>query len=171
MIIIGIDPGLTGGLAVIDSRSGACSVHDLPTTPLEGNGLIRRRIQGRELGLLIRKLQPAGESAAVFLEEVGAMGGKNNSIQSQASLAGTFLGIRCVLDVLQMPARLVRPQTWKRKLKLMREPDEKDGPYKARHLAVARALYPAAADTLARVKDHNRAEALLIAHYGMQEVA
>jgi hypothetical protein len=169
VIVIGIDPGLTGGLATIDSRTGKCSVHDLPTTPLEGNGLIRRRIQGRELGLLIRKLSPAGESVAVFLEQVGAMGGKNNAIQTQASLAGTFLGIRCVLDVLQLNAHLVQPQKWKTHFGLKRIPDEKDSAYKARHVALARTLYPDAPLPLA--KDHNKAEALLIAHYGLKAVA
>lgn len=169
MIIFGIDPGLTGGLAVIDSLSRQCSVHDLPTTPLEGNGLIRRRIQGRELGLLIRKMHPAGEAAIVFLEQVGAMGGKNNAIQIQASLAGTFLGIRCVLDVLQLTTRLVSPQKWKRTYGLTRIEGEKDSAYKARHVTLARELYPDAHLPLA--KDHNKAEALLLAHYGMGQVA
>lgn len=169
MMIFGIDPGLTGGLACIDSRTRACSVHDLPTTPLEGNGLIKRRIQGRALGLLLRSLHPAGEDAVVYLEQVGAMGGKDNSVQSQASLAGTYTGIRCVLDVLQMRQVLVSPQTWKRAFNLMRVKGEKEAAYKGRHLELARRMYPDADLRLAA--HHNRAEAVLIAHFGMLEIA
>lgn len=169
MIIIGIDPGLTGGLAAINSSSGACSVHDLPTTPVEGNGLVRRRIEGYEFGMLLRKQIPAGESVVVVLEQVGAMGGKNNSMQTQASLTGTFLGIRCVLDVLRIKPVLVTPQRWKKHYGFKRLEGEKDSAFKARHVTMARTLYPAAELPLA--KDHNKAEALLIAHFGWKTLA
>ena len=169
MLVIGIDPGLTGGLAAINSRTGECTVHDLPTTPLEGNGMVKRRIQGLEFGMIVRKYIALGEGMAVYLEQVGAMGGKDNAIQTQASLAGTFLGIRCVLDVLRIKPVLVSPQRWKATFGLKRQKDEKDSAYKGRHLTLARTLYPAADLTLA--KHHNRAEAVLIAHAGLKDVA
>ena len=169
MIVVGIDPGLTGGVAAIDTVTREVSVHTIPTVALEGNGLIRRRVDGRAFGLLIRRLIPVAEDGAVFLEQVGAMGGKNNAMQTQASLAGTFLGIRCVLDVLKIRPHLVQPQAWKKSFGLKRLPDEKDAAFKARHLALARELYPDA--DLPKAGDHNKAEALLIAHHGLQEVA
>lgn len=169
MIVFGIDPGLTGGVACIDTRTRKCSVHDLPTTPLEGGGLITKRVQGRELGLMLRRLHTAGEDAVVYLELVGAMGGKNNAMQIQASLAGTYLGIRCVLDVLQLKQVLVTPQKWKASFGLKRDKEERDSAYKRRHLELARRMYPDADLPLA--KDHNKAESLLIAHYGMLEIA
>jgi crossover junction endodeoxyribonuclease RuvC len=169
MIVIGIDPGLTGGVAAIDSVTRAVSVHSIPTVPLEGNGLIRRRVDGRAFGLLIRRLIPAAESGAVFLEQVGAMGGKDNAVQTQASLAGTFLGIRCVLDVLLIRPQLLQPQAWKRSFGLKRKEGETPTQFKARHLAMARGLYPDA--ELPRAGDHNKAEALLIAHFGLQEMS
>lgn len=169
MLIFGIDPGLTGGVACIDSRTRKCSVHDLPTTPLEGNGLITKRIHGRELGLMLRRLHTAGEDAVVYIEQVGAMGGKNNAMQIQASLAGTYLGIRCVLDVLQLKQVLVTPQKWKASFGLKREKDEKDSAFKRRSLELARRMYPDA--DLPKASSQNRAEALLLAHYGMVDCA
>ena len=175
MIIIGIDPGLTGAVAVVNTATGACDVQDLPTVDLEGGGLVKRRIQGRDFGLQLRQMVPPGHTPLVFLEQVGAMGGQNNAVQTQASLAGTFMGIRCVLDILRWPPELVQPQRWKAKFGLTRkkaDPGEKaesESAYKGRHLKVARELYPSAPLHLAR--HHNRAEALLIAHYGIGEAA
>lgn len=175
MIIIGIDPGLTGAVAMINTANGICDVQDLPTIELEGGGLVKRRIQGRSLGLQMRQMVPAGHEPLVFLEQVGAMGGQNNAVQTQASLAGTFMGIRCVLDILRWKTTLVQPQRWKAKFGLTRkkvEPGadaESESAYKGRHLKLARELYPSAPLHLA--KHHNRAEALLIAHYGIGEAA
>lgn len=169
MIIIGIDPGLTGAVAMINTANGICDVQDLPTVELEGGGLVMRRIQGRTLGLQIRQMVPPGCYPLVFLEQVGAMGGQNNAVQTQASLAGTFMGIRCVLDILRWPPKLVQPQKWKARFGLKRQKGEKESAYKGRHLQMARQLYPSAPLSLA--KHHNRAEALLIAHYGVGEAA
>lgn len=164
-VVIGIDPGLTGAVAVIDTAAGTCDVQDLPTVDLEGGGLVKRRIQGRMLAMLVRQMAPAGTAPLVFLEQVGAMGGQNNAVQTQASLAGTFMGIRCVLDILGWPTELVQPQRWKKAYGLKRKEGEKESAYKGRHLELARGLYPLAPLSLA--KHHNRAEAILIAHWGL----
>lgn len=131
--------------------------------------MVKRRIQGLEFGMLVRRYIALQEGMVVYLEQVGAMGGQDNAIQTQASLAGTFLGIRCVLDVLRIKPVLVSPQRWKATFGLKREKGEKDAAYKGRHLTLARTLYPGA--DLALAKHHNRAEALLIAHAGMKDVA
>ena len=58
------------------------------------------------------------------------------------------------------PLHVVRPQDWKRYFSLPKEKEH------ARALAIS--YYPQA--PLARVKDHNRAEALLIARYGWERL-
>ena len=135
---------------------------------LEGGGLIKRRVHGRELALLIRQMVPAGHEPLVFLEQVGAMGGKDNAIQTQCALAGVFFSIRTVLDILRYPTKLVLPQKWKGTYGIKRKPGEKEAAYKGRHLAMARKLYPLAPLPLA--KHHNRAEALLIGHFGASKL-
>lgn len=169
MIAVGIDPGLTGALAFVDSR-GSVAIEDMPTVALPGNGMIGRRVDGLALAHLVRRYVPAGNAALVLLEEVGAMGGKNNAVQTQVSLGRTLGAIEAVLEVLRLPPRMVKPRTWKAHYGLdKRREDEKEAAYKGRHLATARALYPAA--PLALAKHHNRAEALLLAHWGKDALA
>jgi hypothetical protein len=156
VIVIGIDPGLNGGLGVINFATGAASVFDIPTVPLPGAGLVRRRVDGRKLTDLIRAAVPAGESVMVVCEMVRAMGGKNNSIQTQASLTRTLGAIEAVLDVMRVKPRMVEPQVWKRFYKLGRS--------KTASLVVARKLFPKCTG-LSLAKHHNKAESLLIANW------
>lgn len=158
MVFIGIDPGLTGSISFVDSR-GSCAIEDIPTVDMGGNGLVKRKVNGRALAQLVRQNCPAPDDAMVICEAVRAMGGKNNAIQTQFSLGRTLGAIDAVFDVLRFTTTLVEPQAWKRFYGL--------GNDKGASLEVARALYPSSAHLLKRVKDHNRAESLLIAHYGL----
>lgn len=155
MIAVGIDPGLSGAVAFIDDAERA-TVFELPTTPVPGNGLVKRRIDGRGLTDIVRANVPPGQPILVFIEMVRAMGGKNNAIQTQGSLNRTLGAIECVFDVMRIKPYMVEPQTWKRFYKL--------GKVKGDSLKVARKLYPRTRLPLAG--DHNKAESILIAHWG-----
>ena len=85
------------------------------------------------------------------------MGGQNNAVQTQGSLMRTLGAIEAVVECLRWRVVPIEPQTWKRWYGI--------GADKGKALEAARKLYPACPD-LARAKDHNRAEALLLAHYG-----
>ena len=163
MIVVGIDIGLTGAVAAIGP--GVCAVHDIPTVQ-DGK---TRRIDGRALILLLRQLIPAGETAKAVIEDVRPRAGGNgnahgNSMHSQGSLMRSRGIVEAVLDIARIEAKAVQPQTWKRNFGLI-------GKDKAVARELARTLYPDAADALKRVKDHNRAESLLIARYGMDKLA
>jgi hypothetical protein len=155
MITIGIDPGLTGAVAFVDSY-GTCSIEDLPTLPLPGTGMIKRRIDGRALAEIVRRFVPAGERAFVVIEDVHAMGG--SAVQTMGSMMRSVGAIETVIEMLRLPIHPVSPRTWKAHYGLKAD--------KAASLDTARALYPSAPLKLA--KHHNRAEALLIAHYGLE---
>lgn len=165
MIIIGIDPGLTGACAVLD-KTGVKAIFDLPTMPVPGAGpdsLVKRKIDGYALCQLLLKHCPAGEAKPqVFIERVIAMGGKNNSVQTQASLLRSLGAIETVVECLKWKIQHVPPQTWKKLFKL--------GAEKTKALEMARKLHPEAAGNLTRARDHNRAEAVLLAHWGRVEV-
>jgi hypothetical protein len=160
VITIGIDPGLTGALAFIDSR-GSVVIEDIPTIELPGNGLVKRKVDGLALARLVRTHCPASENALVVCEAVRTMGGKNNAVQTQGSLMRTLGAIEAVFEVLRFPWAIVEPQAWKRHYGLKTT--------KGESLTTARTLYPTAPLKLA--KHHNRAEALLIAHYGREVMA
>lgn len=162
MIYIGVDPGLTGAIAFIDTF-GTCTVEDLPTMQLPGNGMVQRKIDGLALAVLIRKHWPGDQKACSFVEQVGVMGGKNNAIQTQGSLMRSLGAIEAALEMLRIPPVMLHPKTWKGFYGL--------GKDKKESLQVARALYPDAESRLARVKDHNRAEAVLLAHHGLRSLS
>ena len=170
MVIVGIDPGLTGALAFIGPNSVA--VADIPTVALTTGGMVKRRVDGLGLAYLIRKHCPAGEPVLVVCEAVQAMGGKDNAMQTQAALVGCLRAIEAVLDVLRLKAHMVRPQEWQGLYGLQGK--RKEVRERGQHpeaLVKARTLYPGAAHDLARVKDHNRGEALLVAHFGKVRLA
>lgn len=157
MITIGFDPGLSGAVSFIDD-DGDCTIEDLPTVKVPGNGLVTRKIDGRTLSAMLRRRLDAGQRVVAFVEEQRAMGGRNNALQTQGSVMRTFGTIEGVLEALGIDYRLVSSHTWRSIYGL--------GNDKKAAVAVARRLYPGAPLTLA--KHHNRAESLLIAHHGMR---
>lgn len=162
-VVIGIDPGLSGAAAAINAR-GDVSIIDLPTKPMEWSGIGTNRIDCRALARGLRTLFGAGDALIVCMEEVGIMGVGKNAIQTVGSLCGTACLILGALDIIGITPKTVSPSVWKKHYGLKRIQGETDSAWKARHCALAKKLYPAAPITLA--KHHNRAESLLIAHYG-----
>jgi hypothetical protein len=75
-----------------------------------------------------------------------------------------FARLQCLVEQFNTGHiwRTVRPSVWKPKVGVTSD--------KQTSLALARALFPMAADQLKRQKDHNRAEALLIAEYAHHHV-
>lgn len=151
---IGIDPGISGAVAALYPKRPPV-VHDVPVA-LEGR---RRRILVPALADLIRDLVTAepGEVRAV-LERV-----HSHPKQGVASTfafghaAGVLEGVVCALS---LPYTLVRPQDWKKSM-LAGSPKGKGA-----GLIRAAQLFPDLTGQLARKKDHNRADALLLAEYG-----
>lgn len=166
MIVIGIDPGLTGAVAVMDDQ-GVRAVFDIPTMPVPGAGpkaLVKNKVDGYALCQLLLNHCPAGYGKPrVFLEKVSTMGGANNAVQTQGSLMRSLGAIESVVECLKWPLEQVAPQTWKKLYGI--------GSDKAMALAKARELHKEAATDLKLAKHHNRAEAVLLAHWGRLEVA
>lgn len=157
MLIIGIDPGLAGGLAVL--RHGECGgVYDLPTMAAGKTG--RKMINAAAVAELLREIRVAysGFSVAVALERPAAMPGQG--VSSMFSLGDSFGALRGVVAALNLPLHLIVPAVWKRRFGLNADKEA------ARALAIS--LFPDAA--LARKKDHGRAEALLIAEFLRREI-
>ena len=82
------------------------------------------------------------------------------SHKTETALVGLRYAVQAVADIARLPVRTVQPQTWKRFYDIR---EDKNGSV-ARQKAAD--LFPVAAHKLGRVKDHNRAESLLIANYG-----
>jgi crossover junction endodeoxyribonuclease RuvC len=135
---------------------------DLPTTTRE-NG--RTRIDGAALLDALTIRIDAGERTIIAVEHIHAMPVSGSiGIFSQGSVTGTIEGI---LDVLQqgrpyIETRTINPGTWKKHFGLIKKSKED-----ARQKAIAMFGSPA---FLQRKKDHNRAEAALIATFVRDQI-
>ncbi len=166
MIILGIDPGLTGALALLEHGKFIC-VEDLPVMARGGSGAkVVNQINVVALTVMLRNLLACHDNSEIhiLIEMAQSMPATLNgkTIRGVASTMSTGLTaghIEGIVGARGWPHTLVRPGVWKKALKI---PSGKEA---AR--AVAQRLYPEA--PLTRKKDHNRAEALLIARYGHLE--
>jgi hypothetical protein len=159
VIAIGIDIGTTGAIAAIDSK-GSALVRDLPTCAASGAGRAKHRIDGKAMFLALREIVRAGEAAIAVIEDVRPLPGDGKV--SSGSLMHSRGVIECALSIAGIPVHVVQPQTWQRFYDIKKAD-------KARSLALAIDLHPGVAHMLARVKDHNRAEAVLMAHFARAE--
>lgn len=154
-VVVGIDPGLSGALALLDVESKFMTVLSMPSR-MKASG--RREVDPEalldELSPLLRHRKPLG----FVIERVSAMPGQG--VSGMFSLGDSFGVVRAIAESY-FPAKLkyVSASVWKKSLGLT-------GKDKAASLSLARRLYPAARPHLYRKKDEGRAEALLLAHYG-----
>jgi hypothetical protein len=151
-MIIGIDPGQTGCIAVmVDGK--ITDLIDMPTcTRLHGSGQ-----QVDPYALASALLMAGAQHGEAVIEAVSARPGNGGSSMYRfGESVGVVLG---VLGALQIPVRWVTPQRWKKAAGLVNK--EKDA---ARTLAIQ--LHPEVADQLTRKKDVGRGDAICIAHFG-----
>lgn len=162
MIVLGIDPGLTGACALLAPTWS--KVLDLPAKddPVTG-----RRIDGPALAVLLQQHIPAGEPVRVCVEALSSTGGwgRNNaaSVGSQFWTQGAIVTtLECLgLQIDGYPT----PQTWKKFYGLGGKGKDDKAETIRRAREIAATLYPELEPALARQKDHNRAEAVLVAHF------
>lgn len=154
MITLGIDIGLTGAVSAI-KPDGTATIVDLPVRTDD------RRIDARALIHMLRELVPVGFDALALIEDirVRAMGNRPTTHSTEHSLSVSRGIVQATLDIARFKTEPIQPMNWKRFYGLI-------GADKDDALVMARKLYPDLQPLLARKKDHNRAESLLIAHFG-----
>lgn len=146
---MGIDPGLSGGIAFLcPSTRALLAVHPMPT--MEAGG--KRLVNGAMLRETLLKHMPT--SACV--EAVGARPGQG--VTSMFSFGRGLGTVEGVLAALHVPVFYLGPQTWRGRVKL------RGGKGDARGLATR--TWPSHAAHFARVMDDGKAEAALIALAG-----
>ena len=147
---IGIDPGITGAIALIEDGK-VIEVEDMPImAKSSGKG---NQVNAVRLSAIIEGFMFSRE-IWVNIEAVNAMPGQG--VTSQFSLGKSAGIIEGVVAALALPYSMISPQKWKRKEGLIGK--EKDA---ARALCIRE--HPEIADKLTRKKDGGRADAILIA--------
>ena len=149
---IGIDPGLSGAIAILSPET--LKIFDMPTMTVERNGKAKRQVSASELAEMLYLY--SGRDCHVYVEKVSAMAGQG--VTSVFSFGRSFGMIEGILAAFKMPVTFVPPATW---VKAVGRGQGKDA-----SRARAMELFPSDQDQFKRVKDDGRADAALIAYWG-----
>jgi len=149
MIVMAIDPGLSGAIAVFRYTDfHLIAVIDTPTHELTRNNKTKRQISASGLAAIFRDYEPDH----VVVEKVSAMPGQG--VTSMFSFGRSFGLIEGMVGAFEIPATYVMPSVWTKGI----------GRGLGKDASRARAceLYPSHQKSFARVKDDGRADAVLI---------
>ena len=150
--ILGIDPGKYGAMASFSFSEGGLELVGLSDFPLTRRD---RRIDFPRLAEIVQPYQnPETGEPKTFaaLEWVTSFGQGRTSAFHFGENLGAW---QAVLASHRIPCQLITPQSWKRGMGILGEDKESA-------LFLARELFPGWADALARKKDLDRADAILL---------
>ena len=154
MLIIAIDPGISGSICFFEDGK-ILDVLEMPTMT-EGKKN-KKQVNGsqiyNEILKRIRKLNK--RDIKVIIEHVSAMPGQG--VTSMFNFGQSFGILKGVCSAMQLPMYFVRPVKWKKYFNLINS--EKDA---SRTKAIE--IFPYFSPNLAKKKDSNKADAILIAN-------
>lgn len=157
MFTIGIDPGASGAVAILDASGGLVHVFEMPSVEIKVGGKMKRRVSPEMLAAELRLY--ADQNAQAWIEHVSAMPGQG--VSSMFAFGESFGLARGVLAGLKVPTYTVPPAVWKRAMNLNGGKDASR--------AKAAQIWPEHAGEFKRVKDDGKAEACLIARWGVDK--
>ena len=155
MLIIGIDPGITGSICFFEDGK----IIDVVEMPNMAEGKKnKKQVNGAqiyyEISLRIKHLKK--EEIKVVIEQVSAMPGQG--VTSMFNFGQSFGILKGICSAMQLPLYFVRPAKWKKYFNLINS--EKDA---SRTKAIE--IFPYFSSQLSRKKDSNKADAILIASF------
>jgi|TARA_B110000003_G_scaffold217050_1_gene216489 crossover junction endodeoxyribonuclease RuvC len=155
MLIIGIDPGITGSICFLEDGK----IIDVVEMPNMSEGKKnKRQVNGAqvfyEISSRIKNLKK--ENIKVIIEQVSAMPGQG--VTSMFNFGQSFGILKGICAAMQLPLYFVRPAKWKKYFNLINS--EKDA---SRTKAIE--VFPYFSAQLSRKKDSNKADAILIASF------
>ncbi len=153
MRVIGIDPGLSGAIAILEDNK-VLQIFDMPVMA-EGKKN-KRQLNNAQLVNIIKDNTQGSEEKAVVVEQVNAMPGQG--VTSMFNFGQTFGAIKGICAALNLPIFFVRPTKWKKHFELINS--SKDS---SRTKAIE--MYPSLSNQLSKKKDVNKSDAILIARY------
>ena len=155
MLIIGIDPGISGSICFFQDGK-IIDVVEMPTMT-EGKKN-KKQVNGskifNEILSRIKKLDK--KDVKVIIEQVSAMPGQG--VTSMFNFGQSFGILKGICSAMQLPMYFVRPAKWKKYFNLINS--EKDA---SRTRAIE--IFPYFSGQLSRKKDSNKADAILIASF------
>ena len=155
MFIIGIDPGISGAICFLEDGK-IIDVIEMPSMA-EGKKN-KKQVNGNQLfnEIKSRMIEVNQEEVCVVVEHVTAMPGQG--VTSMFNFGQSFGILKGICSAMQLPMFFVRPAKWKKYFNLINS--QKDA---SRTKAIE--IFPYFSSNLAKKKDSNKADAILIASY------
>ena len=162
MLIIGIDPGISGAICFFESGE-IKEIIDIPNMA-EGKKN-KRQVNGAEVTNIFNKVINTNHDkmgsrdeneVKVVIEHVTAMPGQG--VTSMFNFRQSFGVIKGICAALKLPIYFVRPAKWKKYFNLIKT--EKDA---SRTKAIE--IFPYISSQLSKKKDANKADAILLASF------
>ena len=155
MLIIGIDPGISGSICFFEDGK----IHDVIEMPTMTEGKKnKKQVNGSQIYNEISKRMNVSKSQEirVVIEQVSAMPGQG--VTSMFNFGQSFGILKGICSAMQLPMYFVRPAKWKKYFNLINS--EKDA---SRTKAIE--IFPYFSSQLSKKKDSNKADAILIASF------
>ena len=155
MLIIGIDPGISGSICFFQDGK----IIDVVEMPIMTEGKKnKKQVNGSQIfnEILKRIKNTDKKNIKVVIEQVSAMPGQG--VTSMFNFGQSFGILKGICSAMQLPMYFVRPAKWKKYFNLINS--EKDA---SRTRAIE--IFPYFSSELSRKKDTNKADAILIANF------
>ena len=156
MRIIGIDPGISGAIAILENKK-VIGIFDMPVMA-EGKKN-KRQLNSAQLVNIIKENIITNDEVAVVVEQVNAMPGQG--VTSMFNFGQSFGVLKGIFSAMQIPMDFISPVKWKKYYNLINT--QKDS---SRTKAIE--FFPYISSKLSRKKDANKADAILIASFYYQ---
>jgi crossover junction endodeoxyribonuclease RuvC len=155
MLIIGIDPGISGSICFFEDGK-IIDVVEMPT--MNEGKKNKRQVNGAQIynEILKRINRNEKNNVRVIIEQVSAMPGQG--VTSMFNFGQSFGILKGICSAMQLPMFFVRPAKWKKYFNLINS--EKDA---SRTRAIE--IFPYFSSHLSKKKDSNKADAILIASF------
>ena len=156
MIIIGIDPGVSGAISILENKK-VIDIFEMPTM-IDGKKN-KKQVNGSQITNIIKEEINKKKEIIVVVEHVNAMPGQG--VTSMFNFGQSFGVLKGIFSAMQIPMDFVSPVKWKRYFNLINT--QKDS---SRTKAIE--FFPYISSKLSRKKDANKADAILIASFYYQ---
>ena len=154
MLIIGIDPGISGSICFFKDGK-IIEVIEMPVMT-EGKKN-KKQVNGAQIyNEFLKKINGKDDEIRVVIEQVSAMPGQG--VTSMFNFGQSFGILKGICSAMQLPMFFVRPAKWKKYFNLINS--QKDA---SRTRAIE--IFPYFSKHLAKKKDSNKADAILIASF------
>ncbi len=155
MLIIGIDPGISGSICFLKDGK-ILDVVEMPT--MTDGKKNKRQVNGSQIYNEISKRinRAENQDIRVVIEQVSAMPGQG--VTSMFNFGQSFGILKGLCSAMRLPMYFVRPAKWKKYFNLINS--EKDA---SRTRAIE--IFPYFSSQLSKKKDSNKADAILIASF------